>query len=241
MSVPPQPTELPLANLPTAINIGCGYDKRPGFLNVDMDPVCEPDVLIVDNDFSVLPRRYFQSVVAHDVLEHIPRSKTMSALLEWVDLMVPGGTMDVETSSILGVAARMAGQPYATQHGWTICLFGNQAHPGDYHYTGFTDATLLTHLLAAGLQPGPISTREGWLISARATKEEDWTSLLEREMDDGSFVAAAYRAAFDREADADGHTACVEWLSGGVSRRVVLKHLFCAEERLYRTAAKHGL
>ena len=28
----------------------------------------------------------------------------------------------------------MAADPtFAAQFGWTICLFGNQAHPGDFH------------------------------------------------------------------------------------------------------------
>ena len=177
--------------LPTSINVGCGYDKRPGFLNVDMDPACAPDVLIVDNDFSVLPRGHFRYLVARDVLEHIPRSQSLAALLEWSDLLMMGGQAEVETSSILDALAQMIDKPYATQHGWTICLFGNQAHPGDYHFTGFTPTTLLTHLHAAGFQPGPITLREGWLISSVATKVEDWTALLSSDLDDEAFVVAS--------------------------------------------------
>ena len=36
----------------TRINVGCGYDKRPGYLNVGMDPNCTPDTLVTDVGFS---------------------------------------------------------------------------------------------------------------------------------------------------------------------------------------------
>ena len=132
------------------INVGCGYDQRREYLNVDMDPACKPDLLLKDNDFSVLPKRHFVEVFANDVLEHIPRAQTMSALLEWADLLKLGGRIMIKTSSILGVARMLERQPsFVSHHAYSICLFGNQAHAGDFHHTGFTDQTLKTYILSA--------------------------------------------------------------------------------------------
>ena len=64
------------------INVGCGYDKRPGYLNIDVDPAARPNLLVVGDDTSAVPRDHFVEVFAKDVLEHIPRAKTMDALLE---------------------------------------------------------------------------------------------------------------------------------------------------------------
>jgi hypothetical protein len=52
MSLPVQHGTRPM----NRINIGCGYDHRPGYLNVDMDAACKPDMLITDKEFSTLPR-----------------------------------------------------------------------------------------------------------------------------------------------------------------------------------------
>src|ERR1041384_6056075 len=73
-----EPDKVPAARsapIPTRINVGCGYDKRPGYLNIDVDPACSPDILIVNEDDSLVPRGHFEEVVANDVLEHVPRAK----------------------------------------------------------------------------------------------------------------------------------------------------------------------
>ena len=49
---------------PTKVSIGCGYDHRSGYLNVDMDPACNPDVLIADNKFSNFSKQAYDEVLA---------------------------------------------------------------------------------------------------------------------------------------------------------------------------------
>jgi hypothetical protein len=49
----------PIRQYSSKLNIGCGQDKREGYLNVDVDPVCAPDLLIVDGDYSAIPRLLF--------------------------------------------------------------------------------------------------------------------------------------------------------------------------------------
>ena len=134
------------------INMGCGKDRKlSGYLNVDIEPSVLPDALIVDDDDSMIPRQHFQEVFAKDVLEHIPRHRTLAALLGWSDYLGDGGKLILQTSSILDVAEKLRERTrYADHHGWTICLFGNQAHSADFHHTGFTEVTLRVHLLAAG-------------------------------------------------------------------------------------------
>jgi hypothetical protein len=154
---------------PTRLNFGCGYDKRADYLNVDSDPACAPDVLLVDNDLSMLAGEPFEEVLALDVLEHIPRTQTPSVLLEWADLLGDGGRLRVKTSSILGVARQLEHEPsFREQYGWTLCLFGTQAHPGDFHQTGFTEMTLRVHLLAAGFDVERIWLTDRWLLHADA-------------------------------------------------------------------------
>lgn len=235
---------VPDADLPRRLNYGCGYDKREGYLNVDMDPGCQPDLLIVGNDLSALPRGWFEEIVAIDVLEHIPRRETPHILLEWADLLADGGRLHIQTSSIDGVARQLAKDPsFQSQYGWTHCLFGTQAQIGDFHLTGFTHNTLAVHLLAAGFHIQRMWVTGLWLLNAEATKASSWTSMLKthRDVDDVQFVRAAYPEVLGREADESGLEYFVgELTAERLDRRGVLLHLMSSPERLFLTADRHG-
>lgn len=229
---------------PSRLNIGCGYDKREGYLNVDVDPACAPDILIQDGDYSGIPRRQFEEVLAKDVLEHIPRAQTLAALLDFSDYLVDGGKLVLQTSSILGVAAKLQeSSRYADHHGWTICLFGNQVHAGDFHHTGFTTVTLTVHLRAAGFRVDVLELRDDWLLYAEARKVENWAATAEDPgiRGDPEFLQAAYRHAFFRDVD---ETGTIHWggaLRNGATRKHVARELFSAPERLFRIADRDGL
>jgi uncharacterized protein DUF4214 len=239
---------LPVGNAvtesPSKLNIGCGFDKREGYLNVDVDPACAPDILIRAGDDSPIPRRHFAEVLAKDMLEHIPRPQTLAALLDFSDYLVDGGKLILETSSILGVAAKLQETSrYADHHAWTICLFGNQKHPADFHHTGFTPVTLTVHLRAAGFSLDKLELRDGWLLYAEATKIDNWAATAEDPNipDDQGFLQAAYRHAFFRDVD---QTGTIHWggaLRKGATRKYVARELFSTPERLFRIAERDGL
>jgi len=188
------------------MNYGCGYDRRAGYLNVDAYAGCEPDFLIQPGDFSKLPKRHFGEIYARDVLEHIPRPQTLRTLLEFASLMKMGGTLIVQTSSILHVAEKMRENPsFADHYGWSICLFGNQAHEGDFHLTGFTDASLTVHLAAAGFTVMSKEVVEGWMLKFDCVKSSEWDQLLDRpSLSDEEFMALAYQQQFDVRSTATG-------------------------------------
>ena len=225
------------------INVGCGYDKLPGYLNIDVDPACSPDVLIVANDDSMIPRRHFREVLAKDVLEHIPRPKTLAALLSWADYLADGGRLILQTSSILGVAAKLEQLPsFRDQRGWTLCLFGNQAHDGDFHFTGFTETTLRVHLLAAGFRVDAVGLRDEWLLTAEAVKTESCTELCNAGIgDDREFIREAYREALFRDAEEEEITSWVGALRAGAARKEVLGAIYASLERLFKIAERNDL
>ena len=233
------------AVLPKKLNVGCGYDKRTGYLNIDVDPACQPDLLIVDNDLSALPKGHFEEVLALDVLEHIPRLHTLGALLEWADLLVDGGSLILQTSSITGVAEQLEknADSFREQFGWTLCLFGSQAHPGDFHYTGFTEMSLQVQLLAAGFDVNRMWITDHWLLHAEATKSHSWTSVLRDagSVDDREFIGLLYQQTLGR----DPEPSSVDYLagelaSGALDRRAVAKHVSSSTERLFVVAHRHG-
>jgi SAM-dependent methyltransferase len=58
--------------LPKRLNLGCGYDRRDGWLNVDCFEECSPDLVIDLERFPwQLPSNHFDHVLLKHVLEHL--------------------------------------------------------------------------------------------------------------------------------------------------------------------------
>jgi SAM-dependent methyltransferase len=54
------------------INIGAGYKKFDGFVNVDNDPNCDPDYIVnLETDKLPFEDNSVEKVIAHHILEHI--------------------------------------------------------------------------------------------------------------------------------------------------------------------------
>lgn len=56
------------------LNLGAGLKKFDGFLNVDDDPLCEPDILVNLDDVNIkipLDDNVVEEIKAHHILEHI--------------------------------------------------------------------------------------------------------------------------------------------------------------------------
>lgn len=225
------------------MNYGCGYDKRAGYLNVDAYAGCEPDFLIQPGDFSSLPKRHFAEIFARDVLEHIPRPQTLRTLLEFASMTRRAGRLIVQTTSILHVAEKMReNHSFADHYGWSVCLFGNQVHEGDFHHTGFTDTSLTVHLAAAGFSVRSKELVEGWMFKFDCEKTSEWDQLLDQpSLSNDAFLARAYEEQFGRPIDDTGIAHFGMRLAQGASRRDVLIELTSAPERLYVTARRLGL
>jgi hypothetical protein len=227
---------------PRRLNYGCGYDKRPGYLNVDIDPACRPDVLLDGGDLVSLGRESFVEVLARDVLEHVPRLETSALLLDFADLLVDGGALRLQTSSVEGVAKQLKRHRDFRQHyNWIHCLFGTQAQHGDFHLTGFTKLSLSVYLLAAGFDIDRMWITDHWLLNAEATKVSSWSRLADQELGDAEFVRAMCREALYREPGPyDLALFRARAASGKLTRRDLLKQVYASPERLFAVAERHG-
>ena len=215
------------------INIGSGYDYKDNFINVDVDPACKPDILIIDNDDSEILRNHYELVYAKDVLEHISRDNTLQTLLNWSDYLKIGGILNVETSDIEGIIDIMReDSSFANQYGMTICMFGNQKHPGDFHYTGFTQKTLSVFLKAAGFDILSIETKDRWLINATAKKVHDWSFFDNKE----NIVDYAFKTALGRLPDPYHYI-----YFNDKPEKEILFSIWSSKERLFKSAIDNDL
>jgi hypothetical protein len=212
---PDQPTS-PLPDpLPRKINVGCGYDYRTGYLNVDLHAVHKPDLVADVTHLPMLPSGAFDEIVAQDVLEHFERAKTVPALAEWSRLLAPEGVLRVRVPSLFGMFELLASperRDPAKAEEIIHLMYGTQAYSGDYHLAGFTAATLDQHFRNAGLRLCEASVMHGWLFDVSARK----TDLL---ADDAEFVHAAYFTLLGRPADPGGLATYTRALADGSATR----------------------
>ena len=145
------------------LNLGCGSDIRPGFVNVDKFP-SSPE--IVAADFPILP---FEENFAHElllshVLEHFGYADGLLLCQEMLRVLKPGGIATIEVPDIGWCMAQFLGAPepgdytdpkgdYNTQHKWGLwaqAIWGDQHHDGLYHKWGYTVHRLIYTLGHAG-------------------------------------------------------------------------------------------
>lgn len=77
------------------LNLGCGEDKKEGYINLDRQGMVRPDVM---HDLNVLPYPFpdntFDLVEASHILEHL--DKPLSVMAEINRLLKPGGELIVK-------------------------------------------------------------------------------------------------------------------------------------------------
>ena len=217
--------------LPKRANVGCGYDVRAGYLNVDLHARHGPDLVADVSNLSMLPSGYFEEILAQDVLEHLERDRTEPTLREWSRLLAPEGILHIRVPSLFGMFEMLAMPHYrefAKAKEVVHLMYGTQAYNGDYHLTGFTPALLDGYLRQAGLLICEASVLHTWLFDIKARK----TDVLR---DDGEFLQSAYFSILGRPIDPEGMRTHGDALaSGNATREVIEDRLRNSEEARFR-------
>lgn len=156
---------------PLKINLGCGFDKRAGYLNVDFQEFHKPDLVADVRNLFMLPSDTYEEILAQDVLEHLPRIDIESTLEEWYRLLRVGGVLKLRIPNLIGLLHLLEDKRYAgDQEDLIKCLFGTQAYNGDYHLSGFTGTLIEHYLKEARFAEISLSPKDQWLFEIKAKK-----------------------------------------------------------------------
>jgi hypothetical protein len=174
----PAPDEIEIAfdwrSYPRRLNLGCGWDRRDGYLNVDLHAFHEPDLIADVRDCHQLPTGEYDELIAQDVLEHLPRADAMLALREWARLLRIGGTLVLRVPDLIGLLRLFEARSDVDSHAELVqCLFGTQAYNGDWHSNGFTELLLRHALHDTGFDVTSIAHRDEWLFDVVATRTDE--------------------------------------------------------------------
>jgi hypothetical protein len=78
----------------TKLNLGCGYRKLDGFINIDNDRTCEPDLLLsLGGGYLDFPNGSVTEVRAIHVLEHLSCEALYVLMIDLYRVMAPDALM----------------------------------------------------------------------------------------------------------------------------------------------------
>jgi hypothetical protein len=191
------------------VNLGCGFDIRPDYLNVDLNDFHSPDLVADISDLSVLKSGFYDEVLAQDVLEHMTRAVAKNAFGEWTRLLSDSGVMKVRVPSMIGLLGLLHTHPWTVESHELIVqlMFGTQAYNGDFHMAGFTPPIILDWAKTYGVMLTHAAGRDGWLYDLEFVKL--------RYPQNEEFIHAAYFEILGRPVDESGFAAFSKALTSG--------------------------
>lgn len=131
------------------LNLGCGTDVRPGFVNLDVAALPGVDVV---HDLDVLPLPFedetFSEIVCQDVLEHVD---LVGVLRECHRILRIGGVLHVQSphftspSVYIDPTHRRAFSIETLQFFAASGRFGGRSYYFDFHFSRMTAAHITFH------------------------------------------------------------------------------------------------
>jgi SAM-dependent methyltransferase len=150
------------------LHLGCGDKILDGFLNVDARDLPGVDMSDVDVvDLTRFESGSFDLVYACHVLEHIPRTRTFDALLEWNRVLHPGGVLRLAVPDWdATVTLYQRTGDYENLLNW---IYGGREYAENAHHRQFTFSGLKTLLIEAGFKR---VTRYDWRETEHADVDD---------------------------------------------------------------------
>jgi 2-polyprenyl-3-methyl-5-hydroxy-6-metoxy-1,4-benzoquinol methylase len=138
------------------LNVGCGADIRPGWINIDaVNPAADRRCRIQDLDYADGSVEHIEAVM---VLEHLSLADARAFARNAYRMLAPGGVLVIEVPDLAKVCRLIvmhADDPDRLENGafGLRGIFGDpltHAAPEDSHRWGYTPASLTALMSAAG-------------------------------------------------------------------------------------------
>lgn len=137
------------------LNLGCGGDIRPGYVNIDLAPSPQvPPELFRQGDAGsldwVCPEGGAEEILALDMLRFIPWTHLDQVIGGWIPRLAPGGVLKILTPDLHQVARMITNDQLDLPTGQRL-LFGEQRHAADSCRSAIDAHGLCQGLVGAGM------------------------------------------------------------------------------------------
>ena len=117
------------------LNLGCGSNKLPDYVNIDGEASCKPD--LIRNILDKLPYKAgaAEEIVMFHCIEHINKGLHPRLFAEIWRLLRPGGHLIISYPEFLKVVDNWKTNYKGKKEFWEATIYGRQLYPGDAHVT----------------------------------------------------------------------------------------------------------
>lgn len=120
--------------MPLMLNIGCGSNKIEGYVNIDTEESCKPDLL---HDILEKPLPYengsVDRIVFFHCIEHVRKCYHRALLEDFYRVLREDGQIFISYPNFWECAQRWHNNTGAQRKFWEATLYGRQLYDTDYH------------------------------------------------------------------------------------------------------------
>jgi len=160
------------------LNLGCGLDKRNGYINIDVREDVKPDMVIdLEKEFlRMFGDESVEEIFAKDFIEHLSWRVVKAFLKDCYRVLVKGGKMFIQTPDLEAISRTVILKPnfrFGGLEGFeaiSFWVYGAQDYGQNVHKSGFTISTLKRLLESVGFKVERIENDGGSNILCQAVK-----------------------------------------------------------------------
>ncbi|HVS12271.1 MAG TPA: methyltransferase domain-containing protein [Planctomycetota bacterium] len=156
------------------LHLGCGSERREGWVNVDANPAVKPDLVSCVESLPAFEDGSAAVIEACHLFEHLTYDQALAALKEWHRVLAPGGELFLELPD-LDACIRILGK-HRDERGIDLGMIGLYGWPPDIaeegvpqiHKWAWSKRALAAELRKAGfgaVEFGPIT--QTWRVAAK--------------------------------------------------------------------------
>lgn len=150
------------------LNVACGSNKIPGYINIDAEESNKPDQVI--DILKVFPYNTdsVDEILFFHAIEHIPEKNHVQILQQFHRALKPNGYLYISYPEFTKVATNYINNYRGMRDFWKNTIYGLQRYPGDAHVALMDTKYFIQTLQECGF----------WNIEYKPEQNEPYNTIL---------------------------------------------------------------